>query len=105
MRENFEKWVKETSYSTDWSREGGGVNPDSEYLKPRVRDAWACWQAAAMWRGNADEEAIYSAYLGICVLRTMCRKVNLQLAEQRCADLVREIGQAYPHFAGLSALR
>lgn len=46
MRGAFEHWVKETGYSTDWSREGGGFQPESEYLKPRVRDAWQCWQAA-----------------------------------------------------------
>ena len=55
-----------------------------------------------------DKDAIYAAYLGICILRTMCRKVNLKLAEQRAHDLLGELGTAFPFIGervGLSALR
>jgi hypothetical protein len=40
--------------------------------------------------------AIYSAYLGIIVLRAMCRAVNLPLGVQRSADLITELEQAFP---------
>jgi hypothetical protein len=52
-----------------------------------------------------QDEAIFAAYLGIMVLRTMCRKANLHLAEDRCKDLLIELNTAFPHFAGRSALR
>lgn len=43
-----------------------------------------------------QEEAIYGAYLGICVLQTMCRKVGLKLAVERATDLLTETGKAFP---------
>jgi len=51
------------------------------------------------------EETMYGAYLGLCVLRTMCCKVGLVLAEQRSKELIAEIGEAFPSFAARSALR
>jgi hypothetical protein len=52
-----------------------------------------------------QDRAIYGAYLGICVLQTMCKKARLTLAEQRCKELLVELNTAFPHFAGRSALR
>ena len=43
-----------------------------------------------------QEDAIYSAYLGICVLKTMCRKAGLVLGEQRSKELLVELGAAFP---------
>lgn len=55
-----------------------------------------------------QEDAIYAAYLGICVLQTMCRKVGLKLAVERASDLLNELGTAFPFIperAALSVLR
>jgi hypothetical protein len=55
-----------------------------------------------------QEDAVYAAYLGICVLQTMCRKVGLKLAVERASDLLKELGTAFPFIperVGLSALR
>lgn len=51
------------------------------------------------------DQLVWPSYLGICVLQTMCRKAKLTSAEQRCKELLVEIGAAFPHFAGRSALR
>lgn len=56
----------------------------------------------------ADEgrtEAAYAAYLGIMVLATMCKKAGLSLAQKRATELLIEMGEAFPSFAGRSALR
>ena len=55
-----------------------------------------------------QEDAIYAAYLGICVLQTMCRKVGLSLAVQRSQSLLTELGTAFPFITervALSSLR
>jgi hypothetical protein len=41
-------------------------------------------------------DAVYSAYLGIIVLRAMCRAVNLPLGIERSTDLITELEQAFP---------
>jgi hypothetical protein len=43
-----------------------------------------------------QENAIYGAYMGICVLQTMCRKIKLDLAVQRCDALLLELSTAFP---------
>jgi hypothetical protein len=43
-----------------------------------------------------QENAIYAAYLGICVLQTMVQKVGLTLAVDRCAELLKEMDTAFP---------
>lgn len=43
-----------------------------------------------------QEDAIWSAYLGICVLQTMCRKAGLVLGAQRSKELMIELGTAFP---------
>jgi hypothetical protein len=56
----------------------------------------------------AQQDAVYSAYLGICVLQTMCRKAGLRMGEQRAKELLVELGTAFPFIAlrvGESALR
>jgi hypothetical protein len=56
----------------------------------------------------AQEDAVYSAYLGICVLQTMTRKVGLTMATERCDALLKEMGEAFPFIGervALSALR
>lgn len=55
-----------------------------------------------------QEDAIYSAYLGICVLQTMCRKAGLKLGVERSSELMKEMGTAFPFIperVGLSILR
>jgi hypothetical protein len=55
-----------------------------------------------------QEEAIYAAYLGVCVLQTMCRKAKLSMAVDRSGDLLKEMGEAFPFIparVGMSALR
>lgn len=52
-----------------------------------------------------QHHAIFSAYLGICVLRTMCKKAALHVAEDRAKDLLIELDTAFPGLAALSALR
>ena len=59
-------------------------------------------------RPTPPADAVYSAYLGICVLSTMCRKAGLTLAVQRSKELLLELGTAFPFIAervGASALR
>lgn len=48
---------------------------------------------------SEQKDAIYSAYLGICVLQTMCRKADLTLGEQRSKELLTELGAAFPFIA------
>ncbi len=43
-----------------------------------------------------QEDAIYSAYLGICVLQTMLRKVGLTMALKRTEILLKELSEAFP---------
>ncbi len=43
-----------------------------------------------------QQDAIYAAYLGICVLQTMVRKVGLTLAVDRSTELLKEMGTAFP---------
>ena len=45
---------------------------------------------------SEQEDAIYAAYLGICVLQTMCRKVGLNLGVDRSTELLKEMGEAFP---------
>lgn len=55
-----------------------------------------------------QKDAIYAAYLGICVLKTMFRRVGLTLGQQRSADLLTELSDTFPWLAervALSALR
>jgi hypothetical protein len=55
-----------------------------------------------------QEDAIYAAYLGICVLQTMCRKAGLCGGETRSKELLVELGTAFPFIPeriALSALR
>ncbi len=52
-----------------------------------------------------QDQAIFAAYLGIMVLKTMCRKAKLTLAEQRCSELLIELDTAFPGLAARSALR
>ena len=55
-----------------------------------------------------QEDAIYAAYLGICVLKTMCRKAELTMGEQRAGEMLTELGEAFPFIGeriGRSALR
>jgi hypothetical protein len=41
-------------------------------------------------------DAVYSAYLGIKVLRAMCRAVNLPLGVERSCELIIELEEAFP---------
>jgi hypothetical protein len=55
-----------------------------------------------------QEDAIYAAYLGICVLQTMCRKVGLELAVKRSAEILGDLGTEFPFIperVGKSILR
>jgi hypothetical protein len=55
-----------------------------------------------------QREAVYAAYLGICVLKRMVHKQQLQLATARSNELLKELGDAFPFIGervALSALR
>lgn len=52
-----------------------------------------------------QDAAIFAAFLGIGVLRTMCRTAKLKLGEQRAKELMTELDSAFPGLAGRSALR
>lgn len=55
-----------------------------------------------------QEDAIFAAYLGICVLQTMCRKARLDAGYQRSRELLGELGAAFPFIpirVGRMALR
>lgn len=52
-----------------------------------------------------QDQAILAAYLGICVLRTMCRKAGLKAGEERSKELLLELDVAFPGLAARSALR
>jgi hypothetical protein len=52
-----------------------------------------------------QDDAVLAAYLGICVLRTMCRKAGLTAGEERSRDLLKEMDEAFPGLAGRAAMR
>lgn len=55
-----------------------------------------------------QEDAIYAAYLGICVLETTCRKARLEMGAQRAKELLVELGTEFPFIperVAVSALR
>ncbi len=55
-----------------------------------------------------QQDTIFAAYLGICVLQTMCRKAGLKMGEQRAKELLVELSEAFPFIGervALSALR
>lgn len=62
-------------------------------------------RAARDARAAATDAAVFSAYLGICVLQTMCNRAGLQMAETRAKDLLIEMDTAFPGLAGRAALR
>lgn len=43
-----------------------------------------------------QEDAVYSAYMGICVLSIMCRKAGFALGRSRAEELLRELAEAFP---------
>lgn len=43
-----------------------------------------------------QEDAIYAAYMGICVLSTMCKKANLSAGRVRSEELLQELSTAFP---------
>lgn len=43
-----------------------------------------------------QEQAVYGAYLGVCVLQTMCRKAKLELAAERAGEILQELCTAFP---------
>lgn len=43
-----------------------------------------------------QEDAIVSAYMGICVLSTMCDKAGLRLGRERSNELLKELSEAFP---------
>jgi hypothetical protein len=54
-----------------------------------------------------QEDVIYAAYLGICVLQTMVRKVGLTMAVNRSSELLKELSESFPFIServGLSAV-
>lgn len=53
----------------------------------------------------AQADAIYAAYLGIAVLRSVCKAAKLSLTEQRARDLMIELDTVFPGLSGRAALR
>lgn len=74
---------------------------EDEALRREVSEAraQAAIQAIEAALTKEQEDAIYAAYLGICVLQTMCRKVGLTMAVDRSTDLLKELGAAFPFIA------
>lgn len=54
---------------------------------------------------RADDDILFSAYLGIGILRNMTRAAGLKLAQKRSEELLLEIDAAHPGLAARSALR
>jgi hypothetical protein len=55
-----------------------------------------------------EEDVVWSAYLGICVLKTMCARARLDAGARRSSELLVELGTAFPFLGervGKSALR
>jgi hypothetical protein len=52
-----------------------------------------------------QDHAVYSAYLGICILNRMCKSAGLNLGAQRAGELLIELDMAFPGLAARSALR
>lgn len=45
---------------------------------------------------QAQEDAIYSAYMGISVLSTMCKKAGVNGGRIRSEELLKELAEAFP---------
>lgn len=43
-----------------------------------------------------QEDAICAAYMGICVLSTMCKKAGLSSGRLRSEELLKEMSEAFP---------
>lgn len=43
-----------------------------------------------------QEDAIYAAYMGICVLSTMCKKSGIRGGRDRSEELLKELAEAFP---------
>lgn len=43
-----------------------------------------------------QEDAIYAAYMGICVLSTMCKRAGLDMGRARSQELLQELSTAFP---------
>jgi hypothetical protein len=52
-----------------------------------------------------QDQAVFAAFRGICVLRTMCKKARLRLGEERARELLIDLDRAFPGLAARSALR
>lgn len=61
--------------------------------------------AAAERALRADDDILFSAYLGIGILRNMTRAAGLKLAQERSEELLLEMDAAHPGLAARSALR
>lgn len=53
----------------------------------------------------AHADAVYAAYLGISVLRSMCKAARLSLGEDRSRDLMIELDTVFPGLSARAALR
>lgn len=67
----------------------------------------ACYKAMSTLAPNERtlRDIILDAYRGIMVLRTMCKKAGLSLAQDASDRLLKRMGEAMPELPGLSALR
>lgn len=77
----------------------------SDVLASSTRDLAAHIDTALEAERSKNEDTVYGAYLGLCVLRTICKKSGWTLAEQRTKEILVDLGTAFPHFAGRTALR
>lgn len=84
-------------YSTTPREHCIGVSADTKH------EAEVAWNAEAakeesktQFMTGEQEQAIYGAYLGICTLRSMCRKAQLDLAAARADELLKELSTAFP---------
>lgn len=79
---------------------GKGAYPafDSEWDDGagRIADAIIADKTLAAKMTKEQEDAITAAYMGICVLSTMCRKAGLSMGRLRSEELLKEISEAFP---------
>ena len=54
---------------------------------------------------EAQVDTIFAAYLGVGVLRTMCRRAGLKLGEDKAEEIESGLARIFPEFPAMSAVR
>lgn len=86
----------------------GVIYPHDSQWRERMLAVNTCRDVCQSAMTEDQKDAIYGAYLGICVLHTMCRKAGLGLAAAKSQQVLADLGTAFPfipEWVALSALR